>query len=151
MIEVNCPKCKDEMQFPFMICPECKWKAKGQDVVKHSQFAESYISEHPDDRDQLLYVLDLVMKEKVEESEKEVKRSKKNAEMGRRIKVWHIVLSGLFGTLWIWYGLAVLFAGTDGTPIPVGIEICLINIVSMAALISSGILLILKLVSLKYR
>jgi hypothetical protein len=134
-----------------MICSDCQWKAKGQDVVKHSQLAEMYISEHPDDRDQLRYVLNMVMDDRVEESKAEMERSKKRGEMGRKIKVWYIILSGLLGTLWIWFGLAVLFAGQDGTPIPISMEICLLNIVSMASFLAAIILLILKLVSLKDR
>jgi len=149
MNEVRCPKCKEELQFPFMICPECRWKAKGQTVLQHSQMAERYIDEHPQDRDQLLMVLDMVMKDREEEAADELKRSRKRREMGRKIKVWYIIFSGLFGTLWIWYGLAVLFASRDGTPIPVSIEICLLNIASMASLLAAFILLVLKLVSLK--
>jgi len=149
MIDVNCPKCKEALQFPFMICPDCKWNASGQTVSKHAHLAEMYISEHPEDRDQLKMVLDMVMKDKIQESEMVRQRRKRNAEMGRKIRVWHIILSGLFGTVWIWFGAFILIASSDGEPVPISMEICALNIASMASLLTAGILLLLKLISLK--
>lgn len=149
MNEVRCPKCKEELQFPFMICPECRWKAKGQKVLEQSQMAEKYIAEHPQDRDQLLMVLDMVMKDREEEAADQLDRSRKRQEMGKKIKVWQILLFGVLGMGWIVYLLMILALSSSGTPITISCEMLVANVASMMFLLVSIILLILKLVSLK--
>jgi len=149
MNEVRCPKCKDELQFPFMICPECKWKAKGRTVLEHSRLAETYIAEHPEDRAQLIMVLDMVMKDKEKEAAGEVERSRKRRDMGKKIKVWQILLFGILGTGWIFYAIMIFVLSSNDTPVPVSCEILIANVASMMFMLLSIILLVLKLVSLK--
>ncbi|MGA1849119.1 MAG: hypothetical protein ACMUHB_07245 [Thermoplasmatota archaeon] len=112
MVEVFCPKCKREMQFPFMICPECRWTARGEMAAKMSVSAENYIREHPDNEDQLRLVLDMVMKEKKEECQEKTTRKRKRQEMGRKISLFYIIFCYLIGTITVII-LYILVKSTD--------------------------------------
>ncbi|MGA1794117.1 MAG: hypothetical protein ACMUHM_09205 [Thermoplasmatota archaeon] len=113
MVEVFCPKCKSEMQFPFMICPECRWAAKGETAAKMSISAKEYIQEHPDDEDQLKMVLDMVMKEKKEEYEERTARKRKRQEMGRKISLFYIIFCYLVGIITLFVLYFVFSASSD--------------------------------------
>lgn len=146
-----CPKCKEELQFPFMICPNCKWKAKGQTVTKHAQFAEIFISEHPDDADQLKMVLDMVMKDKASEYDGKAYQSKVRKELREKIRVWHILFCFLVSTLWIFFALAYYF---DNSVIQIfdndscgGLIVALM--ISFGCSVALPVLIILKLISIK--
>ena len=102
MQDVKCPKCGELMQFPFMVCSDCRWKPEGKEIDQHNYYARRYIAEHPDEAPQLKLVLESVMEDK----KKEVERSE-SSSMTRPIsqsgkpKVWYVIFLFIFGLLWI--------------------------------------------------
>ena len=121
MNEVRCPKCKDELQFPFMICPECRWKARGKAVPEHSRLAETYIVEHPEDRDQLRMVLDMVMKEFNTKEIAEFDRKANVREKGRKIRTIPLVVIMALGLIvGSFFLIMVLLPGGSSTPNAIG-------------------------------
>jgi hypothetical protein len=145
-VDVKCPRCNEEMQFPFMVCPDCRWKPKEYEIGRQEHYAHLYIEEHPDERDQLKMVLDMVMEEKVQQAKETEKRKRRSAAMVSKIKVWHIIVSGIFGSVWILFGALVLISGSEEDPVMVNGDICYVMILSMVSFLVFIVLFLVKII-----
>ena len=148
MEDVKCPKCKEDLQFPFMICPDCKWKAKGKDIQQHNFYARRYIAERPyEEQDQLKMVLDSVMVEKESAKVEKLDRSAIRGDINEKIKFYHIVITGVIGMVWL--SFVVLMLITGGPVIFINIFCLIVEFIGFFCLIATPILLVLKLNALR--
>lgn len=135
------------MQFPFMVCTDCRWKVREKEIDQQFYHARRYIAEHPDERDQLQMVLDSVMEEKNLQRQEKLDRSGIRKDINSRIRVYHIIftfLVGILGLLYVGFFIAI------GEPIPIFGAYCIAGLlVSLICLLAAPILLILKLNSLR--